>query len=196
MHDILRDCINGQYKVACQLYREQEDHMALQGNPSRLELLKAQIGAFQATQRYRRCETKLARKMAELEAKKFKYREEKNRTDANKSVVQELQQAAVAAGQEAQELTKMKQNLNDARKVADAKVVSFVGPRGLQNLVKDKRENGISLPFRVHLFKGSRLAEVRYDEPPPPMTKEELAAKQERDAARAVELATIIGSKG
>jgi hypothetical protein len=191
MHDILRDCINEDWKTACRLQREQDDHLEEAGNPSQIELLKARIGAANAEARYRAAEVKLARKMAELEVKKIKYREEKNRGDAKKSVVQELQEAAVQAGQDAQTLSHAKHVSEQERNDAMKKVVSFVGPKGLQHLVADKRKNGLLLPFTVHLHKGSRVAEVRYDDPPPPPTEEELKekARQESEAAAAFALA-------
>ena len=33
-----------------------------------------------------------------------------------------------------------------------------MGPRGLQRLVRDRRQHGVKLPFRVSLRRGSRVA--------------------------------------
>lgn len=38
-----------------------------------------------------------------------------------------------------------------------------IGPRGLQNLIEDRRKNGLIMPFKVSIRKNSRLALVGWE---------------------------------
>ena len=168
MHNIIRVCLNQNWKLACELQREQDDHLAQAGNPSKLDIFMARMNSFRATSQFKMAELKLANLLASLEAKKIKYREAKGSTKMSREELKELAHSAEEVGKMAEEWTTIKQEREETMLEASQQVISYLGPRGLQKLVKDKRENGILLPFRVHLHRGSRIAQVRYDEPPEP----------------------------
>jgi hypothetical protein len=41
----------------------------------------------------------------------------------------------------------------------------FAGPRGLQNIVAQRREEGVPMPFTLQMAAGSRYALVKYGVP-------------------------------
>jgi len=191
MHEIIEECINNKWKVALRLQREQDEHMQKVGNPNKVLTYMKQMEAKTQTKKFKQAEMKLAKKLAELEASKIKYREYRARSDAKKEQVAALIKAAEQAAKTAETLLEEKKKAEEAMEEANKTVLDFIGPRGLKTLVDDRRKNGILMPFRVHMTKGSRIAQVTWD----PVPDYEGIARAKAEAEEAAELAAIEAAK-
>ena len=173
MHEILSECINNKWKEAINLQREQEDHLLKFGNPSIIMTLYAKINAVRSTQKYQDAETKLTKKIAELEFKKLAYREARARNDTTKAQIKDLQSSAEETAVQVESARKEKIATEEEMQLSNKRVIDFVGPRGLHTLISNRRKNGIQMPFTVHLHKGSRVAEVIWAEKPDELVNED-----------------------
>ena len=200
MHGILAECINDKWKVALKLQRAQDEHLQKFGNPSKLMLYMKQWDARSKAMSLKVAERKLARKLADLEVRKVKYRDTRARGDAKKEQVAALQKAAEDAAKIAEAALEAKNKLETEATMAQQTVSDFIGPRGLQSLVADRRKNGILMPFRLHLHQGSRIAEVTWEEPPDyaaiAAAKAAAEAAAEQAAIEAAKLAAKSKKKG
>jgi len=191
MHDILEESINSKWKIALKLQREQDEHMEKVGNPSKVLTFMKQMDAKKQTKKFKQAEAKLARKLAELEASKIKYREYRARSDAKKDQIAALIKSAEEAAKTAEKAVEEKKKAEEEMKEANDTVTDFIGPRGLKTLVESRRRDGILMPFRVHMTQGSRIAQVTWE----PVPDYAAIARAKAAAEEAAELAAIEAAK-
>ena len=200
MHHIIAECINNKWKAALILQREQDEHLKRVGNPSKLKTYFAILAANSQKKKFLAAEQLLASKIASLEAKKILYREARARSDAKKEHIAALQKSAEDTAHQAEKALEEKEKEEEAMRVSDQQVMDFIGPRGLQTMVNDRRKNGILMPFRVHMTQGSRIAQVTWETPPDyaAIALEKHAAEQaaELAAVEAAKEAAKTGKKG
>ena len=185
MHGIIEECINYKWKHALKLQREKEEHFEKVGRPSDSEISRANQVARSKRKAFQKAEKVLLKSMADLEAKKVLYRETRARSDAKKEKVKELADAAEATAHLAEANLEKKKEAEAELVEAESLVSDYTGPKGLKALVNDRRKNGITLPFTVHMTQGSRLATVTY-EPVPDREAEAAAAKAAEEEAEKV----------
>ena len=162
MHDILHECLRNQWKEACRLQREQDEHLKQAGNPSTLQAYLARAAVVNSGRMLKAAQASLQRRTAILGVHKDKYRTARAMTKTSASTLKALVSEAERSAQEVELAVAIKEEREEELRRAEAKVMDFLGPRGLQKLVTQRRQQGVLLPFTVSLKKGSCLALTRW----------------------------------
>ena len=162
MRHIVQECLRGQWKEACRLQREQEEHLKRIGSPSMVQTYLARMAVLNSTRLLMAAEAVLRRRSTVLDLHKARYRDARASTRTPAALLKELLHVAEQTSSEVELAQAMREKRLEELGQAEQRAVDFMGPRGLQKLISQRRKEGVALPFTVTMIHGSTLALVNW----------------------------------
>ena len=165
MHEVVAHCIERKWGVMCELLKPVDLGDLAPENLDFKNRVKAYLGLQQALfSLYLAKSNVQSREKAHVRSRE-RYRLARSSTTAREKQKKELQLAANKASKRVDRAKAKLADVQDSLTFARHKYEYFTGPQGLQNLVKDRIQSGVPMPFTVDLVYKSRYAVVRYDKP-------------------------------
>ena len=162
MRHIVQECLRGQWKEACRLQREQEEHLKRIGSPSLVQTYLARMAVLNSTRLLMAAESVLRRRSTVLDLHKSRYRDARANSRTPAAILKELLHVAEKTSSEVELAQAMREKRLEELGQAEQRAVDFMGPRGLQKLISQRRKEGVALPFTVTMIQGSTLALVNW----------------------------------